>query len=75
MIHREDTQGHNTGINAATTGAAHDVHNPPIEVTAIDLTVTHYIDHITDHPHTEVLQLTTPETTVEHAHPSYQSSR
>ena len=48
MIHTEATQGHNIGIIAATTGAA-------CEATAIDPTMTHHIDHITDHPYIEVL--------------------
>ena len=68
MIHTEAAHGHNTRINAATTGAAHNAHAPPIEVTAINLTVTHHIYHIADHPHIEVLQLTTPEIIVDHAH-------
>ena len=62
-IHTEVAQGHNTRIDAATTGAAH---APPIEVTAIDLTATHHIDHITDHPH--IVQLTTQDIAVHHAH-------
>ena len=70
-IHTEATQGHNNGINAATTGATHDDHTPHIEVTAIDLAMTHHIGHITDHPHKEVLQLTNPQITAEsiHDHP------
>ena len=68
MIHMEATQGHNTGINAATTGAAHDDHALPIEVIAINPTMTNHINHITDHPHIEVLQLTNPEIKVDHAH-------
>ena len=68
VIHTEAAQGHNTGINAATSGTAHNAHTPPIEVTAINLAVTHHINHITVHPHIEVLQLTTPEITVDLAH-------
>ena len=68
MIHAGAAQGHNIGIITATTGAAHGTHTPPIEVKAIDLTMTHHIDLIMDHQHIEVLQLTTPEITVEHAH-------
>ena len=68
MIYTEATQGHNTGINAATTGAAHNDHIPPIEATAIDPTFTHHIEHITDHPHIEVIELTNPEIAVNHAH-------
>ena len=65
-IHTEAIQGHNTGINATTTGAVHDDHAPPIEATAINLATTHYINHIADNPHIEVLQLTNPEITVDH---------
>ena len=66
MIHTQATQGHNIGINAATTRAAHDNHAPPIEATNIDPTATHHINHISDHPHIEVLQLTNPEIAVDH---------
>ena len=45
-----------------------DDHTPPIEATVIDLTMTHHIDHITDHPHIEVLQRINPEITVDHTH-------
>ena len=43
-----------------------------IEVRAIKLTATHHIDLIADHPHIEVLQLTTPEFAVDHTldHPT-----
>ena len=68
MIHTEAAQGLNTRINVATTGMAHDDHTPSIEATAINLPVTHHIDHITDHPHLEVLQFTTPEIAVDHTH-------
>ena len=64
MIHTDVTQGHNTGINAVTTGAAHNDHTPPIEATAIDLAMTQHVNHITDHPHIDVLQLTNPESTL-----------
>ena len=47
-------------------GVAHDAHTLYIEITAIDPTTTHLIDLIADHPHIEVLQLTTPETIVDH---------
>ena len=43
--------------DAATTGVAHDICTPPIEATAIDLTMTHHTDHITDHPHIESPQV------------------
>ena len=68
MIHTEATQGHSTGINAATTGATHDNYTPPIEATAIDPAMTHHTDNITDYPHIEVLQLINPEITVDHSH-------
>ena len=68
MIHTEATQGHNTGINAVTTGAAHNAHALPIEVIGINLAMTYHINHITDHPHIEDLQLTTPKITVDHSH-------
>ena len=64
----EATQGHNTRIDAATTGAAHDDCTPPIEATAIDLTMTHHIDLIADHPHINILQLINPEIAVGHTH-------
>ena len=67
-IHTEATQGHNIGIITATTGAAHDGHAPPIEVTSINPTATHHIDNIADDPCIEVLWVTTPEITVDHTH-------
>ena len=51
MIPIEAALDHNTGIDAATAGAAHDNLTPPVEATAIGLTMTHHIDHIADHPH------------------------
>ena len=68
MIHTEAAPGHDIGIIAATQGVAHDTHAPHIGLTAIDPTVTHHTNLTTDHPHTEVLQLTTPETVVDHIH-------
>ena len=65
-IHIEATLDHDTKIDAAFTGAAHDYCTPPIEATAINLTMTCNIDHITDHPHIEVLQLINPEIVVGH---------
>ena len=67
-IHTEAAQGHNTGINTATTGAAHNAHAPPIKVTVINPTMTHHINHIADHPHFEVFQLTNLKITAYHAH-------
>ena len=56
----EATLDHNTGIDAATTGADHDDLTQHIEATAIDLTATHHIVHIAHHPHIEVLQVINP---------------
>ena len=39
-----------------------------LETTAIDLAMTHHIDHITDHPQVEALQVINPEITVGHIH-------
>ena len=70
-IHTEAAPGHDIGIITATPGVAHDAHTPHIETISIDPTATHHIDLITDHPHIEVLQLTTPEIVVDcvHIHP------
>ena len=51
----EATLDHNTGIDAATTGPAHDNLAQPTENTATDLTVTHGTGHITDHPNIKAL--------------------
>ena len=68
LIPTEAALDHNTGIDMASTGAVHNNHAPPIGPTAIDLTMTHHIDHIADHPHIEVLQLINPEIAVGHIH-------
>ena len=68
VIPIEAALDYNTGIDAATTGATHNDLTPHIEATAIDLTMTHHIDHITDHPHIEALQVINPEITVGHIH-------
>ena len=68
MIPVEADLDHNAGIDAATTGAAHNDLTEPIEATAIDLAMTHHINHIVDHPHIEVLQVIDPEITVGHIH-------
>ena len=68
MIHKEATPGHDMGIIAATQGLAHNAHTLNIEITAIDPTTTHPTELITDHPHIEVLQLTTAEIEVDHPH-------
>ena len=67
-IHIEATLGHNDRIDAATRGAAHGDLVPPIEATAIDLTMKHCMNHIADHPHIETLQVISPEITVGHIH-------
>ena len=72
MIHIEATPGHDIGIIIATPGVAYDAHSPHIEITVINPAVTHHTDLITDHPHIEVLQLTTPEIKADndHVHPT-----
>ena len=72
MISIEATLDHNTGIDAATTGAAHDDLAQPTEDTATDLTVTHHTGCITDHPNIKACQFTNPEITVGliHSHPT-----
>ena len=72
MILKEATQGHNTGIDAAAIGAAHNDCTPPVEAKAINLTATCHINHIADNPHIEVLQLINPEIAVDptHNHPT-----
>ena len=64
----EATLDHNIRIDAVITGVAHDDLTPPIETTAIHLAMTHHINHITDHPHIEALQVINPEITVGHIH-------
>ena len=54
-IHIEATLAHNTGIDAITTGAAHDDLNQPTEDTATDFAVTHYSNQIADHPNNKAL--------------------
>ena len=53
------------------------VATPHIETAAIDPAMTHHINHIADHPHLEVLQLTNPEITIDHTqdHPTNLQSR
>ena len=68
MIPIEAALDHNSGIDAATTGAAHDNLTPPIEAIAIDLAMTYLIDHIADHSYMEALKVISPEITVGHIH-------
>ena len=59
---------HNTGIDAATTEAACNDLTQPMGATAIDLTMTRHINHITDHHHIEDLQVIDPKIAVDHIH-------
>ena len=54
-IYREATLDYNTGIDAATTGAAHDDLTQPTEDIAADITMTHLSIHIADHPNIKAL--------------------
>ena len=67
-IHIETAPDHNTGIDTATTGAVHDDLPQPTEDTATDLTVTHHISHITNHPNIKALQVIDPMITGDHIH-------
>ena len=68
MIHTKAAPGHDIGIITATHGVAHNAHTLHIEITVIDLATTHHTDHITDHPHIGIPQLTTPKIAVDHTH-------
>ena len=68
MIHIEATLDHNTGIDATTTGAAHNDLTQLTEGTVTDLAMTHCTSHNTDHPNIEALQVIDPEITVGHIH-------
>ena len=68
MISIEATLNHNTRRDAATAGAAHGDLTQPTDDMAIDLAMTHHINHITDHPHIEVLLVIDPEIIVGHIH-------
>ena len=68
MIHIEATLDCNTGIDMATTEAAHNDLAQPRKDTAIDLIVTHHTDHIADHPNIEALQVIDHEIVVGHIH-------
>ena len=68
MICIEVALDHNTGIDAATTGADHDDLTQPTEDIATDLAMTHHTGHITDHPNIEALQVINLETAVDHIH-------
>ena len=64
----EATPDHNTGVDAATTGAAHDNLTPPIVATPIDLATKHHTDHLAGQAHIEALQVINPKITVGHIH-------
>ena len=68
MIHIEATPGQDIGIITTTPGVAHDVQVPHTGITAIDLTMTHHIDHTADHPDQEVPHPITPEIEADHIH-------
>ena len=68
MICIEPALDHNTGIDTTTTGAAQDNLDQPTEVTATDLTMTHYTGHIVNDPNIKALQVIDPEIAVGHIH-------
>ena len=51
-----------------TTEAAHDDLPQPTEDTATDLTMTHHIGHIADHPHITAPWVIEPQIAVGHTH-------
>ena len=68
MIHIEAIPDHDIGIIATITGVAHNAQVPHTRVIAIDPTMTHHINHTTDHSCTEAHHHTNPETKVTHIH-------
>ena len=60
--------GINTGIDTVTIEAANDDLTQHTEDTATDLTLTHHISHITDHPHITAFWVINPEIIVCHTH-------
>ena len=68
MIHIEVIPGHNIGIIATTPGVAHNAHVLHTGVIAINLALTHHINHTADHLHTETHHHPTPETDIAHIH-------
>ena len=68
MTRTEAAPGHDIGIITATPGVACNAHAPHIGSTTINPTMTHYTDLITDNPHVEVPQPTTPEIIEDHFH-------
>ena len=67
MIHIEAIPDHDIGIIATNPEVAHDAPVPHTGVIAIDPTMTHHIDHTTDHLYTEAHH-TTPEIKGPHIH-------
>ena len=61
---------HNTRIDIATTGAAHDYLTQLTEDTVTELAMTHHTGNIANHPNIEALQVINPEIAVGHI-PSY----
>ena len=66
----EATLDHNTGIDAATTGAAHNDLAQSTEDTSTDLAMTHCTGHITDHPNIKALWVVNTKITVGHTQTS-----
>ena len=67
-IYTEATLDHNTGIDTATTEAAHDDLTQHTEDAAKDLAMTHCIGHITDHPCMAAVWVIDPKIIVGHTH-------
>ena len=67
-IHIEAALDHNTGIDAATTGTAHDNLTQSIEDTVMDLTMAHHTGHMADYSNIKALQVINPKITVDHIH-------
>ena len=67
-IHIEATLGHNTEIDATTTGAVHDDLAQFTEDTATDITMTLHTGHITDPPTFKDLQVMNLRIAVDHIH-------
>ena len=58
MTHTEATPDHNKGRGTATIEAAQGNTIQHTEDTVIEPTMTHHINHTTDHPHTAAYQVT-----------------
>ena len=66
-IHIEAIPDHNIGIITTPTGVAHKAQIPHTGIITIDPTMTHHIDHTTEHLHIEAHH-TTPEIEATHIH-------